>query len=279
MLYMSKRIISIVLVVFMVLSLFAFVGCSNRKETQQRISDLQQQMAELQSLLQQQTALLAELQSANTELTNAQTATISQITELQGQLQSQAEKVTKLEDRLNNNLIFNASKALQEVRGYAESKDKSNYLAENWVFVENLLEMAETQIYKQKTIEDIEKLIPKIKASIDLVPKDVVLEEKTPWDGIIDSNINYITMHIQPAYITSEYSSRFMCREFTVDDFWMVDDMVWCNMYSPSVNLVVVEIRLKAWNKETVTKAVRTLEKLCFHKAAGADSYIYGESD
>ena len=174
MLYMSKRIISIVLVVFMALSLFAFAGCSNREETQQRISDLQQQITELQSLLQQQTALLVELQSANTEmtnaqtaiiaqiteLTNAQTATIAQITELQGQLQSQAEKVTTLEDALNSNLIFNASKALQEVREYAESKGESNYLAENWVFVENLLEMAETQIYKQKTIEDIYKLIP-----------------------------------------------------------------------------------------------------------------------
>ena len=101
MLYMSKRIISIVLVVFMALSLFAFVGCSNREETQQRISDLQQQITELQSLLQQQTALLAELQSANsemtdqiTELTNSQTATIAQITELQEQLLMRETKLT-----------------------------------------------------------------------------------------------------------------------------------------------------------------------------------------
>ena len=273
---MSKRIISIVLVVFMALSLFAFVGCSNREEMQQRISDLQQQITELQSLLQQQTALLAELQSANTEMTNAQTATIAQITELQGQLQSQAEKVTKIEDTINSNLIFNASKALQEVRKYAESKDKSNYLEENWVFVENLIEMAETQIYKQKTIEDIEKLIPKIKASIDLVPKDVVLEEKEPWNGIIEPDFYMMYLFFQPVYITSYFPPQFTFREFTIDDFWMVEDIEDVYMYCPSGNHVHIRITFKVWDEETVTKAVRTIEKLCFHESISTELLGFG---
>ena len=260
---MSKRIISIVLVVFMALSLFAFVGCSNREETQQRISDLQQQMAELQSLLQQQTALLTELQSANTEMTNAQTATIAQITELQGQLQSQAEKVTKIEDALNSNLIFNASKALQEVIEYAESKDKSNYPAGNWVFVENLIEMAETQIYKQKTIEDIYKLVPKIKASIDRVPQDLVVGEKIPWDGKFREEGDII-ISISTCFISNT-------EVFTIDDFWMLDnieifelarsDTSWDHSFYDHLL-----IKLNPHNLETVAEAIGILEKLCYCK-------------
>ena len=53
-----KRITSIILVTMLVVSLFAFVGCSNIDETQQKIEDLQQ-------ILQTQTELLRELQNTN----------------------------------------------------------------------------------------------------------------------------------------------------------------------------------------------------------------------
>ena len=132
------------------------------------------------------------------------------------------------------------------------------------MFVENLIEMAETQIYKQKTIEDIYNLVPKIKASIDLVPKDVVLEEKEPWDGIIEI-VNGMYVFIQPVYITSKYPPEFTCREFTIDDFWMLDNLENIDMDYP-YNSAVIRVRLKVWNRETVTEAISTIEKLCFHK-------------
>ena len=51
-----KRITSLILVTLLVVSLFAFVGCSNIDEMQQKIEDLQQ-------VLQTQTEILTELKN------------------------------------------------------------------------------------------------------------------------------------------------------------------------------------------------------------------------
>ena len=76
---MTKRITSIILVTMLVVSLFAFVGCSNTDEMQQKIEDLQQ-------VLQTQTELLRELQN-----TNASNAT---------QIANLTEEIAKLQDEL-----------------------------------------------------------------------------------------------------------------------------------------------------------------------------------
>ena len=66
-----KRIVSLILVTLLIVSLFAFVGCSNTDEMQQKIEDLQQ-------VLQTQTEILTELQNTNasnsTQIANLQTA-------------------------------------------------------------------------------------------------------------------------------------------------------------------------------------------------------------
>ena len=82
---MTKRITSIILVTLLVVSLFAFVGCSNIDETQQKIEDLQQ-------ILQTQTELLRELQN-----TNASNATqIANLTEEIAKLQDQIDTMEKM---------------------------------------------------------------------------------------------------------------------------------------------------------------------------------------
>ena len=80
-----KRITSIILVTLLVVSLFAFVGCSNTDEMQQKIEDLQQ-------VLQTQTELLRELQN-----TNASNATqIANLTEEIAKLQDQIDTMEKM---------------------------------------------------------------------------------------------------------------------------------------------------------------------------------------
>ena len=82
---MTKRITSIILVTLLVVSLFAFVGCSNTDEMQQKIEDLQQ-------VLQTQTELLRELQN-----TNASNATqIANLTEEIAKLQDQIDTMEKM---------------------------------------------------------------------------------------------------------------------------------------------------------------------------------------
>ena len=80
-----KRIVSIILVTLLVVSLFAFVGCSDTDEMQQKIEDLQQ-------VLQTQTELLTELQN-----TNASNATqIANLTEEIAKLQDQIDTMEKM---------------------------------------------------------------------------------------------------------------------------------------------------------------------------------------
>ena len=83
---MTKRITSIILVTLLVVSLFAFVWCSNTDEMQQKIEDLQQ-------VLQTQTEILTELQN-----TNAGNAT--QIANLQTALQEQAKQIEDMQKEL-----------------------------------------------------------------------------------------------------------------------------------------------------------------------------------
>ena len=80
-----KRITSLILVTLLVVSLFAFVGCSNTDEMQQKIEDLQ-------IVLQQQTELLRELQN-----TNASNLTqIANLTEEIAKLQDQIDTMEKM---------------------------------------------------------------------------------------------------------------------------------------------------------------------------------------
>ena len=82
---MTKRITSLILVTLLVVSLFAFVGCSNTDEMQQKIEDLQ-------IVLQQQTELLRELQN-----TNASNLTqIANLTEEIAKLQDQIDTMEKM---------------------------------------------------------------------------------------------------------------------------------------------------------------------------------------
>ena len=80
-----KRITSLILVTLLVVSLFAFVGCSNTDEMQQKIEELQQ-------VLQTQTEILTELQN-----TNASNATqIANLTEEIAKLQDQIDTMEKM---------------------------------------------------------------------------------------------------------------------------------------------------------------------------------------
>ena len=83
---MTKRITSIILVTLLVVSLFAFVWCSNTDEMQQKIEDLQQ-------VLQTQTEILTELQ--NTNVNNA-----TQIANLQTALQEQAKQIEDMQKEM-----------------------------------------------------------------------------------------------------------------------------------------------------------------------------------
>ena len=78
---MTKRITSIILVTLLVVSLFAFVWCSNTDEMQQKIEDLQQ-------VLQTQTEILTELQNTNA-------SNIAQIANL-------TEEIVKLQEKIND---------------------------------------------------------------------------------------------------------------------------------------------------------------------------------
>ena len=82
---MTKRITSLILVTLLVVSLFAFVGCSNTDEMQRKIE-------ELQIVLQQQTELLRELQ--NTNASNAMQ--IANLTEEIAKLQDQIDTMEKM---------------------------------------------------------------------------------------------------------------------------------------------------------------------------------------
>ena len=80
-----KRITSIILVTLLVVSLFAFVGCSNTDEMQQKIEDLQQ-------VLQTQTEILTELQNTNA----SNIAQIANLTEEIAKLQDQIDTMEKM---------------------------------------------------------------------------------------------------------------------------------------------------------------------------------------
>ena len=82
---MTKRITSLILVTLLVVSLFAFVGCSNTDEMQQKIEDLQQ-------VLQTQTEILTELQNTNA----SNIAQIANLTEEIAKLQDQIDTMEKM---------------------------------------------------------------------------------------------------------------------------------------------------------------------------------------
>ena len=82
---MTKRITSIILVTLLVVSLFAFVWCSNTDEMQQKIEDLQQ-------VLQTQTEILTELQNTNA----SNIAQIANLTEEIAKLQDQIDTMEKM---------------------------------------------------------------------------------------------------------------------------------------------------------------------------------------
>ena len=239
-----KRITSLILVTLLVLSLFAFVGCSNTDEMQQKIEDLQ-------IVLQQQTEILTELQN-----TNASNAT--QIANLQTALQEQAKQIEDMQKEIEESLY--KFSAIEEIESYANSKGQSNYLAENWVYVTNLVEMAKEQIVKQETKEEVDLLLPKIKKSIDLVPNDVVLEEKVTWNG----------EYIDNGFIYLDVEKNFENKEFCLDDFWMLDNIKKCSMFqsvqSPYAPYNYVEIQLNQPDQQMLTDTIRILEKLCFCK-------------
>lgn len=213
---MSKRIISIVLVVFMALSLFAFVGCG----------------------------------------------------------------------------LSYKSAAIKEVREYAESKGESNYLADNWVFIEDLIKMAKTQIKKQPSKEDIDELMPKIKASIDLVPQDVALEEKGPcdlkreWEDYDEYYDEYYEKYLEEFHDCHEDAKiliildiSFKGREFTIDDFWMLDNIRDVK-YLPSIAMSMpsrsnYEIYIESNDKKSVAKTGEILEKLCFSYSIHYGTFVY----
>ena len=272
-----KRITSLILVTLLVVSLFVFVGCSNTDEMQQKIEDLQQvlqtqteiltglqninasnaiQIANLQAALQEQAKQIEDIQN-----TNANNAT--QIANLQTALQEQAKQIEDMQKEMGEIILSYLSykfSAIEEIESYANSKGQSNYLAENWVYVTNLVEMAKEQIGKQETKEEVDLLLPKIKKSIDLVPNDVVLEEKVTWNG----------EYIDNGFIYLDVEKNFENKEFCLDDFWMLDNIKKCSMFqsvqSPYAPYNYVEIQLNQPDQQMLTDTIRILEKLCFCK-------------
>ena len=248
-----KRITSIILVTLFVVSLFAFVGCSNTDEMQQKIEDLQ-------IVLQQQTELLRELQNTNA-------SNVAQIANLQTALQEQAKQIEDMQKEIEESLY--KFSAIEEIESYANSKRQSNYLAENWVYVTNLVEMAKEQIVKQETKEEVDLLLPKIKKSIDLVPNDVVLEEKVfVPDDLEEISVKREDEHfgIADGVIHICIDKHFYEKIFDIDDFWMIDNAISCEKTFKE-SLSMLTLQFEPQGGKIFTKNIKILSKLCFFKA------------
>ena len=255
---MTKRITSLILVTLLVVSLFVFVGCSNTDEMQQKIEELQQ-------VLQTQTEILTGLQ--NTNASNA-----IQIANLQTALQEQAKQIEDMQKEMGEIILSYLSykfSAIEEIESYANSKGQSNYLAENWVYVTNLVEMAKEQIGKQETKEEVDLLLPKIKKSIDLVPNDVVLEEKVfVPDDLEEISVKREDEHfgIADGVIFIDIDKHFYEKIFDIDDFWMIDNVISCEKTFKE-SLSTLTVQFEPQGGKIFTKNIKILSKLCFFKA------------
>ncbi len=249
---MNKR--SMVVFVIAVLMMVAvFAGCSNTDEMQQKIEELQQ-------VLQTQTEILTELKNTNA-------SNVAQIANLQTALQEQAKQIEDMQKEIEESLY--KFSAIEEIESYANSKGQSNYLAENWVYVTNLVEMAKEQIVKQETKEEVDLLLPKIKKSIDLVPNDVVLEEKVfVPDDLEEISVKREDEHfgIADGVIFIDIDKHFYEKIFDIDDFWMIDNVISCEKTFKE-SLSTLTVQFEPQGGKIFTKNIKILSKLCFFKA------------
>ena len=237
-----KRITSIILVTMLVVSLFAFVGCSNSNEMQQKIEELQATVKQL---------------SIN----------VSKLTE----------EITKLQEKLNN--LTNATmerlkeEAIWELEAYVNNKGEDKYTEENWSEIENILTEFKTKVSNVTTIEELNALLVVVKEEIngvltkmeELLKHFDLTDPKEYWTGFESSN--FATDVIEVTLRKTTTYPYLSLSDFDLDCAVRLDYINYKPIDNEPNFRQKLSIQLKDVSNEQMESIVKQIDKLEFVKS------------